>query len=246
MDLEIVYSYKEYQQKYLDFLNGFCSEYEESEPIDFINIEIEKYKIVSRIINFSAEVAFSPFFKLSPSIDLKVFSVSQEMYDFIFAIENTNYYYKMYKDIIESTNEYASAQEIERKIIQIRMIFPKIISFLETKKNELIQLETEKIKIEKLSVKQIALKLVYEGVVVSKENANEIIQKYGYTSGHNLYQEYNKVWSSKKRITDPNETLKVLQNKIDLFESVAEIVSPELKEKVEDEIKLLKNYVPKY
>lgn len=98
----------------------------------------------------------------------------------------------------------------------------------------------------KLTIKQIALKLAFEGETVNKEDANEIIKDYGYTSGHKLYQEYNKVCNSKKRISNPDKSLKLLQNKIALFESVAEILSPELQGKAYDEIKILKNYLPEY
>jgi hypothetical protein len=242
MDIEIIYSLKEYQEIYTISLDKYLLEYEESEKIDFVNSEIKKYSICLHIINFPKETAFNRFFRIeSKWMDLQAFSLTQEILDFIFSNENDNYYFKMYHDLIGSHN--GTSGDCERKVIQTRLIFPKIISFLQNKKSELDAVKTET---EKLSVKQIALKLAYEEVDITKENANGIIQKYGYTSGHNLYQEYNKVWSSKKRITDPNETLKVLLNKIDLFESVAEIVSPELKEKVEDEIKLLKSYIIKY
>lgn len=98
----------------------------------------------------------------------------------------------------------------------------------------------------KLSIKQIALKLAYEGTKVSKENANQIIREFGHNSGQKLIIEFNKVYNSRNRITDPDETKRILQNKINLFESVAEILSPQFRSKADDEIKILKSYLSNY
>lgn len=108
------------------------------------------------------------------------------------------------------------------------------------------EIEPETPRQAKYTIRQIALKLAYEDVTVTNENADEIIKKFGHTSGLKLYLEFNKVWSSKKRISDPDISLKILQNKIKLFESVAEILSTEHKPKAEDEIKILNSYLSKY
>jgi hypothetical protein len=99
---------------------------------------------------------------------------------------------------------------------------------------------------EKLSVKQIALKLAYENRKVNKENANEIINEYGHTSGQKLILEFNQVCTSIKRTTDPDKTKKVLENKIKLFKTVAEIVDSEREAKVMDEVRILESHLLKY
>jgi hypothetical protein len=44
MNKEIIFSAKEYKEKYNDLLETYLLEYEDYEEIDFINIEIESYK----------------------------------------------------------------------------------------------------------------------------------------------------------------------------------------------------------
>lgn len=135
MSKEIIYSLKEYQEKYNSSLEKYFLEYKEIEEIDFINDEIEKYNICLQIINFPIRVAFSWFFRIEYGINLKTFSIPQETFDFIYANENADYYYKIYNDIIEPVKQNHSLKEdCERKIKQTRLIFPKIISFLQAKK----------------------------------------------------------------------------------------------------------------
>lgn len=145
MDREIIYSFKEYQEKYSSSLHKCFLQYEEIEEIDFIITEIEKYNICLQIINFPIQVAFNKFFRIEYGSNLKTFSIPQEIFDFIFANQNADYYYKIYSDLIGSIIQSPSTmKDGERKIKQTRLIFPKIISFLETKKNKLeSELKTE-------------------------------------------------------------------------------------------------------
>ena len=43
MNKEIIFSAKEYKEKYNDLLQSYLLEYEDYEEIDFINIEIQRY-----------------------------------------------------------------------------------------------------------------------------------------------------------------------------------------------------------
>jgi archaellum component FlaC len=130
--------------------------------------------------------------------------------------------------------------ELEKLFGFIAMLYHK------AKQSQQPETEPEAPQQTEYTIRQIALKLAYEDVSVTKENAEEIIKRFGHSSGQKLYQEFNRVWNSKKRIADPDKSLKILQNKIKLFESVAEILSTELKPKAEDEIKILYSYVSKY
>lgn len=98
----------------------------------------------------------------------------------------------------------------------------------------------------RLDTKKIALKLVYENISVTKENANDIIKKYGWTSGPKLYQQYNFYFKRLNRIANPDKTKKVLENKIELFESVVDLVADDKKQQVIDECKILKSHLSKY
>ncbi|MFV8388125.1 hypothetical protein [Flavobacterium sp. LB1P71] len=137
MDKEIIYSFKEYHEKYTSLWEKYFLEYDEIEEMDFIINEIENYNICLKLVNFPIDKIFNRFWRVEFGINLKSFTISQEVYDFIFADENDDYYYKIYKDIVETSRTSESKIVIEKKIKQTRLIFPKIISFLETKKSEL-------------------------------------------------------------------------------------------------------------
>lgn len=92
-----------------------------------------------------------------------------------------------------------------------------------------------------LSIKQIALKLVYEGILVNRSNAKEIVKDYGHTSGDKLFQEFTYFSSLANRKGNPSPaTNKKFQNKIELFESVIELLSEANKQRALDELGMLK------
>jgi hypothetical protein len=98
----------------------------------------------------------------------------------------------------------------------------------------------------KLTINQIALKLVYENAHLTKENANETIKNYGYTSGHKLYQEFNFYHKRNNRTANPDKSKKVLENKINLFKSVIDLLDDKFKRKAIDECETLKTYLIQY
>ncbi|MFC7773316.1 hypothetical protein [Flavobacterium sp. GCM10027622] len=92
-----------------------------------------------------------------------------------------------------------------------------------------------------LSIKQIALKLVYEGAVVNRNNSQAIVKEYGHTSGEKLFQEYTYFSSQANRKGNPSpQTLKKFDNKIELFESVIQLLSEPHKQRALDELNILK------
>ncbi|WP_172504938.1 hypothetical protein [Tenacibaculum finnmarkense] len=96
--------------------------------------------------------------------------------------------------------------------------------------------ESQKIK---LSIKQVALKYIYEGKSITRQNSNSIIKEYGHTSGDKLYNEYTRYSSKTNRIAN-EETEQKLKNKIKLIESVISLLSIENQEKPRKEITDLK------
>jgi hypothetical protein len=138
MDIKIIYSLKEYQESFQSLLGNYLLQYEEIEEIDFVISEIKKYKICFQIISLPIESAFNIYFRIeSKTMDLIAFSLTQEILDSIFLNENSDYYFKMYQDLVKPLIGNGSMADCEKKIIQTRMVFPKIISFLETIKSEL-------------------------------------------------------------------------------------------------------------
>jgi hypothetical protein len=91
-----------------------------------------------------------------------------------------------------------------------------------------------------LTIDQIALKLVYEGESVTRENADEIILKYGQTSGKKLYQQFNFYLKPANRKAFP-PTKKRLENKIRLFEFVIDLLPSDKQERAKDELKILES-----
>jgi hypothetical protein len=95
----------------------------------------------------------------------------------------------------------------------------------------------------KLSIQQVALKLVYEGKHLTRETAREIIKEYGHNSGDGLYNAYSKYSNSNDRTAHPNPfTERKLKNKINLFEFVVNILEEPYRLRAESELDILKSY----
>jgi hypothetical protein len=92
-----------------------------------------------------------------------------------------------------------------------------------------------------LSINQIALKLAYEGLRVTRDNADEIVKQYNHNSGEKLFQKFTYYSNTANRKGIPNPpTAKKLQNKIELFESVIELLQEPNKKRAINELKILK------
>ena len=124
----------------------------------------------------------------------------------------------------------------------IYQLLNKIKSLI--KEQEVLTVKQTETKTDILKVPQIALIHVYEGIQITRENAGKIAAKYGYTSktsGEGLFQDYTKYISTANRKGKPTDyTLKKLNNKIELFESVVNHLSNNNKQRAIDEINTLK------
>lgn len=97
----------------------------------------------------------------------------------------------------------------------------------------------------KLSLQQIALQYAWEQKLITRQNKDEIAAHYGYKAGNKLYENYCK-WSRRaNRIADPDGSLKQLENKILLFNSVVQILLDNIKPGALEEIKILQGIVEK-
>lgn len=93
-----------------------------------------------------------------------------------------------------------------------------------------------------LKIDQIALKYIYEGLQITREKGNEIARKYDHNSGEKLFQRFTYYSSTANRKGKPTPcTPKKLKNKIELIESVIELLPEAKKRKAEDEVSILKN-----
>ncbi len=94
----------------------------------------------------------------------------------------------------------------------------------------------------KLNINQIALKYVYEGLQITRENGNEIAKEYGHNSGEKLFQRFTYFSSFANRKGKPNPcTPKKLDNKIKLIESIIELLPTDKQGRAKDEVSILKN-----
>lgn len=92
----------------------------------------------------------------------------------------------------------------------------------------------------KLKIDQIALKYVYEGLQITRENGNEIAKQYGHTSGEKLFQRFTYYLSTANRKAKPDLcTPKKLKNKIKLIESVIELLPIDKQARAIDEVAIL-------
>jgi hypothetical protein len=92
---------------------------------------------------------------------------------------------------------------------------------------------------QKLSMNQIALLCFYMGLQITRDNGNEIAEKFGHKSGDKLYQCFTKYSSTANRKGDPG-TEQMLKNKIKLIESVIELLPIENQQQAKDELSILK------
>ncbi len=117
----------------------------------------------------------------------------------------------------------------------------RVLEWLDTVPKE--KHKSEKTKTEKplLNMNQIALKYVYEGLQITRENGNEIAKKYGHNSGEKLFQRFTYYSSTSNRKGKPNScTSKKLRNKIELIESVIELMPTDKRDRATDEVSILK------
>lgn len=92
-----------------------------------------------------------------------------------------------------------------------------------------------------LKIAQIALKYVFEGLQITRENGNKIAKEFGHNSGEKLFQMYTCYSSASNRKGKPNLcTPRKLMNKIKLLESIIELLPEDKQGRAKDEVSILK------
>ena len=94
-----------------------------------------------------------------------------------------------------------------------------------------------------LTLRQIALKYLYEGKLITRENGDSIAKQYGQNSGEKLFQHYTHYSATPNRVGKPSPlTRKKLENKINLFQSVVDLLPEHKRQRAIDELKTLRNH----
>lgn len=162
-------------------------------------------------------------------------NVLLKLYDFEYSDVYIGFLIKAYQVI---TNSIQSIISENKQILNKKYVVLETPPFLKQKE------ETTTIVKEKpiLKINQIALKYFYEGIQITRKNGNDIAKKNGHNSGEKLFQKYTFYTSQSNRKGRPSHcTEKKLKNKIELFESVIELLPTNKQEKLKDEVLLLKN-----
>lgn len=151
-------------------------------------------------------------------------------------------------ELLEHVAAYApekiNTPDLQKELKSLNPFSTVALTFKPSLQNETKTERLNETKTNKLKVPQIALIHVYEGIQITRRNAEEIAAKYGYTainSGEGLFQDYTNYSSTANRKGKPTPcTPKKLKNKIELFESVVSHLSDNNKQWAIDEINTLK------
>ena len=152
-----------------------------------------------------------------------------------------------FRDFIFSYDFY-----INRKYIQILYSAEVIveykkainIAYEEATDSEKINNYNFEVGNKKLSLNQIALKHAWEGQNITKENCQKIAELNGHKSGDALYNHFCELAKKSNRIADAENKIK-MRHKIELFESVLELIPECKKQSALEDIKSLKTIYEK-
>ena len=130
-------------------------------------------------------------------------------------------------------------QGVAKVVIPIGGVAPNSLGLIGAGKEE--NADNFQGKIPKLTIEQVALIHVYEGIQITRKNAGEIALSNGFKSGEKLFQKYIFYCSIANRKGKPTPcTPKKLSNKIRRIEGILGLLSPKGYAKAYDEVKILK------
>ncbi|MDI5897019.1 hypothetical protein [Flavobacterium yafengii] len=171
--------------------------------------------------------------------EIETLNISEPKRDYhklCFAEKNTNWF----------SDE--TLEEFERYLKELSSY--KYLEFKkEFLKNKLEEIQFPKANIgdiaDELTLKQLALKLVYEGKDVTRNNSKDFLINTKFNSGDKLYNEFKFYRNTNDRKSNPQSRVK-LNNKIKLFKIVIDLLDDKFKPKALDELKILKSYLTDY
>jgi len=215
----------------------------------FLFLELEKTELIYKLINemgLSEEEALAEFNAMvkiitrlkplrncqSKTDDYLAVAVKEARYRvkvmvimiLLKATENSDTWGYAYNTLVYFANRYLRLNLKRKKIVEANLLF-RLKQEMSAAKPALMKASQPK-----LSLSQIALKHVWEGSCISLETCSQIAREYGYSSGNALYNRFCTYSSSAYRKASSDLSRKQLRNKINLFESVIDLL-PESKKK---------------
>jgi flagellar capping protein FliD len=229
-------------------MNSHTKKNKEREILNFFQIQIE--------------ASLSDFTDLFTEVELEKIDLSKKIFvrnnESIITPENWEQHKETFfnQRIATYKNDYTFTEKIKLEVSKLKNLNTKINDykvlkdryniFLEQKQPNIEPFQTLANPIEKqkpeLNINQIALKYAYEDLqIITRKNGNEIAKKYGHNSGEKLFQKFTYFSSSANRKGKPHPfSLKKLDNKIRLIESIIEILPIDKQERAKDEVLILK------
>lgn len=128
MEKKVIFTLKEYKERYNEILESFICEYEDYEEIDFINEEIEKYKIYLKNTKLVDHGTYTDNYK--PFVLLEGWDIVDEIIN------------KIEIDTLDHKGNKHGVRYDALLCRKLDISFTKIISFLENKKPQQIQNDT--------------------------------------------------------------------------------------------------------
>jgi hypothetical protein len=177
-------------------------------------------------------------------MSIKDFSTSVDVRDyFLFWTEESIHF--LYNNIYLDIEKSSFKVNFDNIILKFKnSISEEEINIREKVKNKMIIKVPLNSKEVKFTLREIALKYIYEDEWIHITNANEIAEEYGWVSGQKLIEYFREYSVEGNRIA--NDSKAKVKNMIKRIENVMEIIKSDFKEKPQNEITKLKNYIPDY
>ncbi len=142
--------------------------------------------------------------------------------DYLIAESAFNYQFNVW---LQEHKNWEYRNEEQYQILMTKDVFTEFLAFNSKKGltsppvKPLTTFKATEINIPQLTIKQVALICHYTDCMVTRLNANAIIEKYGHTSGDRLFNSFS-YYRSKANRVGAESTTKKNKNKLELFDSV--------------------------
>lgn len=199
-----------------------------------------KNKILKKIKDYPAfyRVSFDEGSIILNELDIEPFKEYLLKYS-LQIIENLSNFLKDKKTL--KNEKEVCILELEKEQVNLKNNISECLNDIEN--STLIQfynsvindISTVKKEDQKYSMHEIALKYIYEGLTITKNNQNEIAEYYGYKSGQSLKDEYDELLKVENRITNRN-TQRKIKFSIDRIKNILPILSKSAKIEAEKDL----------
>lgn len=152
---------------------------------------------------------------------------------------------RLIKEPFQKTTLELINGQLPKEIFKLAIVIGKIDFIKKINQQKAVKSHINNIKSKELTINEIALKCVLEGIKLDRKKAKEELKDTIHNSSDKLYNKYI-YWSVKaERIGDPGSHAK-LRNKIKLYERVIQFLPEHKKSYAESELTTLESYLSKY